>query len=119
MKKTELLNSIAEVKTRSAWSKGVKEYAYMIVENAEDLEDVRSASELLNGAENWTRYSYGGCALAYDGDIAETLCTPSQLKKNRHGQDAPNDRENWCDIQAKALNQAARLIDSILTKTAE
>lgn len=114
MKRTELLNRIAEIKTRSAWSKGVKEYAQMITEKADYLEDVRSATELLNGAGNWTRYSYGGCALAYDGDIAETLCTPSQLKKNRHGQDAPNNKENWCDIQAKALSQAARMIDQII-----
>ena len=114
MKKTELLNRIAEVKTRGAWNKGVKTYALMIVENADDLEDVRSAAELLNGAKNWNEYSYGGCALAYDGDIAETLCAQWELKKNKHGQYAPNRYENWCDVQTKALKQAARMIDQII-----
>lgn len=119
MKRNELLNKIENVKTRSAWSKGVKEYACMIAENADYLENVRSASELLNGAESWKEYSRGGCALIYNGDIAETLCAPWELKKTDGGRKEPNNRETWLDVQTRALYQAARLIDSILTKTAE
>lgn len=114
MKRTELLNRIAEIKTRSAWSKGVKEYAYMIVESADYLEDVRSAAELLNGAESWKEYSYGGGALIYNGDIAETLCAPWELKKTDGGQKEPNRNENWLDVQARALYQAARMVEQII-----
>lgn len=114
MKKTELLNRIAEIKTRGAWSKGVKEYAHMITENADYLEDVRSAAELLNGAENWKEYSYSGCALIYNGDIAATVCAPWELKKTYGGQKEPNRNETWCDVQARALYQAARMVDQII-----
>lgn len=114
MKKTELLNRIAEIKTRSAWNKGVKEYAQMIVENADYLEDVRSAAELLNGAESWKEYSYGGCALIYNGDIAATVCAPWELKKTDGGQKEPNKNETWLDVQTRALYQAARMVDQII-----
>jgi hypothetical protein len=69
--------------------------------------------ELLNGAANWGEYSYGGCALIYDGDIAERLCAPSEYRKTREGQRAPNARETWLDVQARALGQAATLISTV------
>ena len=52
----------------------------MIIENFNDdnFKSVSNRKELekilLNGAENWNQYSYGGCALIYDTDIAVTLC---------------------------------------------
>lgn len=116
MERNELLNKIENVKVRSAWGEGVKEYALMIIENADYIEDITSAKDLLNGAENWKRYSEGGCALAYDGDIAEALCTPSMLRKTANGQKAPNRHERWIDVQTHALYQAAYLINSILSK---
>jgi hypothetical protein len=72
--------------------------------------------ELLNGAANWREYSYGGCALIYDADIAERLCSPSEYRKTREGQRAPNSRETWLDVQARALGQAATLIASALKR---
>ncbi|HZK45919.1 MAG TPA: hypothetical protein VFD34_06795, partial [Clostridia bacterium] len=65
---------------------------------------------LLNGADNWNQYSYGGSALIYDGDIAERLCSPSEYKRSREGERRPNSREEWLDVQARALNQAANMI---------
>ena len=65
---------------------------------------------LLNGAESWSQYSWGGCSLCYDGDIAKRLCTPSELKRTRSGECRPNSREEWLDTQARALIQAANLI---------
>ena len=69
---------------------------------------------LLNGAADWSAYSYGGCALIYDEDIARHYCTPSELRKVTHKDgtisERANARENWLDVQARALNQAARLI---------
>ena len=100
--------------TRSAWGRGVKEYAFELIDTIED-EDAFSnrrmlEKALLNGASNWSEYSWGGCSLIYDGDIAERLCTPSELKKTRNGERKPNHSEEWLDTQARALSQASRII---------
>ena len=101
---------IQSLSPRSAWGRGVQAYALDLLENlAEDnLEPIRE--NLLNGARDWRQYSEGGCALVYDADIAERLCSPSELKRTRGGERQPNGRELWLDCQARALNQAARLI---------
>lgn len=68
-----------------------------------------------NGAESWHDYSWGGCGLIYDGDIAEHYCTPSELKKVHGGERRPNSREEWLDVQARALRQAAgRAADALI-----
>lgn len=115
--KTTLEKIADEVETgytnRSAWNEGVKEYALEMLEDfARDHgEDTApTMADLLNGADNWEQYSWGGCSLIYDGDIAERLCTPSELKRTRNGERRPNSREEWLDVQARALNQAARRI---------
>lgn len=85
----------------------------MLLESFEGDDFVGSPADrkaLLNGADNWRQYSYGGCALIYDSDIAETLCSPSELKKVKGGDRQPNSRESWLDVQARALYQAERLI---------
>lgn len=114
MRKKELLTAIENTKTRSAWARGVKEYAVELVENleVEDIPDCRRDLEkiLLNGAESWEQYSWGGSSLIYDVDIAERLCCPSELKKTRNGERRPNSREQWLDTQARALYQASILI---------
>ena len=80
----ELYKKIEQLKVRSAWSKGVKEYALELIEGAEvELTRDNALTELLNGAENWREYSYGGNALIYDYEVAERLCTPSYLKKKK------------------------------------
>lgn len=65
---------------------------------------------MLDGARDWSEYSYGGCSLVYDGDIAERLCTPSELRKTRGGERNPNCRESWLDVQARALYCAACVV---------
>ena len=62
---------------------------------------------MLNGANDWIQYSWGGSALIYDGNIAERLCTPSELKRTHNGERRPNSHEEWLDVQARALFQAA------------
>ena len=115
----KLYKSIENEKQRSAWNKGVAQYALELVEqlgeqisngyfddfDLSDSKKVRAA--LLNGAADWKQYSWGGCSLIYDGDIAERLCCPSELKKTRNGEHRPNGREEWLDVQARALFQAA------------
>lgn len=107
-------NAIEARKTRSAWSKGVNCYALDLLDNIRDLNEVETRKELetalLNGAPNWSEYSWGGSALIYNGDIAEALCSPSELKRCRGGDWRPNRREEWLDVQARALFQACRLI---------
>ena len=65
---------------------------------------------LLNGADDWKQYSWGGCSFIYDGQIAENLATPSELKRTDDGRLKPNKNEEWLDTQARALYQAFRLI---------
>lgn len=109
-------NAIETRKTRSAWSKGVNNFALDLLENIRDLNgrEVETRKELetalLNGARDWREYSWGGCSLIYNGDIAERLCSPSELKRCRGGEWRPNRREEWLDVQARALYQAFRLI---------
>ena len=110
----ELRKAIEDEKTRSAWDNGKKVYALELLEDfPEDQEFYASPADktaLLNGADDWSQYSWGGCSLIYDGDIAERLCTTSELKKTRHGERRPNSREQWLDTQARALYQAANMI---------
>ena len=120
----KLYQSIENEKQRSAWNKGVTQYALEMVEqlgeqinggyfeelNLTDSKKVRAA--LLNGAADWSQYSWGGCSLIYDSDIAERLCCPSELKKTRNGERRPNSREEWLDVQARALYQAETRICS-------
>lgn len=118
MKTTELIKKIESTPARSAWAKGVKDYAVMIVKLLE-IEEITSEDiknkVLLNGAESWEQYSYGGCALIYDEDIAKSLCTPSELRKvtRKDGtvRQNANSRESWLDVQARALFQANILIN--------
>jgi hypothetical protein len=114
----ELSALVTAMPARSAWRRGVKAYALEMVESAEgELASVSDLKkELLNGAANWREYSYGGCALIYDADIAELLCSPSEYRRTREGQRAPNSRESWLDVQARALGQAATLITTVVKK---
>lgn len=115
------INSIATIRQiieaanpRSAWGRGVKAYALELLEdlpvNASNGSIASLEADLLNGARNWSQYSWGGCSLIYDEDIASRLCTPSELKKTRNGERRPNSREEWLDVQARALNRAANNI---------
>ena len=115
-------------KYRGAWGRGVNAYALELVEELRERaayegrnpEPGKECREwMLNGAQDWAQYSWGGSSLIYDGDIAERLCTPSELKKTRHGERRPNSQEEWLDTQARALTQAcnrvARVYRSIVT----
>ena len=67
-------------KDRSAWDKGVTAYALELVEELKE----RAADEgrtpepgaecrewMLNGAQDWNQYFWGGSSLIYNDDIAE------------------------------------------------
>ena len=117
MTKRELIKAISASKARSAWAKGVKWYALNLVEESykQDTDIVKvNMSIYLDGAETWKEYSYGGCALVYDYDIAKRLCTPSELKKTDFGHKQPNGSVTWLDVQARALKQAHSLIAELI-----
>lgn len=104
---------------RSAWDKAVTLYALDLLddvqEGANNMERLPiDGAELerwaLNGANNWHQYSWGGCSLCYDKQIAERICTPSELKRKHGGAYEPNSRETWLDVQARALYQAIERI---------
>jgi hypothetical protein len=111
---SQLREAIENEPARSAWSKGVKLYALDLIEEMPATREFYGSpadkKDLLNGADSWQQYSEGGGALIYDGDIAERLCSPSEYKRSKGGQNPPNAREQWLDTQARALYQAERLI---------
>lgn len=131
----EVREAIEHRKNRSAWNRGVKEYALELCETLKEsieggyicdidhMTPVMLENALLNGAKDWQHpndlyrhwvvFSWGGSALIYDPDIAKRLCTPSELKRTNNGERRPNSREEWLDVQARALYQAARLILSV------
>lgn len=118
----QIRTELTSRKDRSAWSQGVTAYAQELVDTMEESaaynqHDPETWQEchaaMLNGARDWNQYSWGGSALIYDGDIAERLCTPSELKKTRNGERRPNNREEWLDTQARALYQACRRVTSL------
>ena len=111
--KRDIIHELKSRKDRSTWSTAVTSDAIEIIDGLEgetvEADGIRDFErQLLNGAQDWSAYSYGACALVYDCDIAERYCTPSELKRTRHGERRPNDHEEWLDVQARALYQAAR-----------
>lgn len=110
---------LAATKPRTAWDKGVKKIAENLLDKYEEIAQYREGSDpvppltektVLNGANSWEQYCYGGCAMIYDREIAKTLCTPSELRRTDFGRKAPNSRESWMDVQVRAHVQAWVLI---------
>ena len=113
----KMRQAIESQPARSAWGRGVKTYALEMIDNLEEYNggEVPSGTKemmdwLLNGANDWKQASEGGSWLIYNGDIAQRLCGPSELKKVAGGNRQPNKRETWIDVQARALYQASNLL---------
>lgn len=128
---TRIREEVEARTTRSAWSHGVEAYALDLVDELEeateggyfDLSDLEASKlvdrAMLNGAQDWNQYSWGGSSLCYDGQIAERLCNPSELKKTRNGERRPNSREEWLDVQARALFQASNRVKEAIRAALE
>ena len=116
----QAMQTLEQRKDRSAWDRGVTAYAVDMLQqiadyykdgyiSSDDLSNCTACqTAALNGARNWSEYSWGGSALVYDWEIAASLCTPSELKRTRNGERRPNSQEEWLDVQARALYQAFR-----------
>lgn len=115
MKYYELMEKVNNLKTCSAWDKGVAHYAEVLLDCVDPMEEVAEnlKETLLNGAKNWPEYSWGGCAYIDNESIAKVLCTPSELKKKKGGKLKPNSGEEWLDTQARACFQACRLLEKL------
>ena len=119
-----ILDELNARKCRGTWDNAVNTYAVELVESLDDWDkQPESVAELrkmlLNGADDWKAYSWGGSSLVYNWDIAERLCSPSELKRvtNKNGlRDYPNSWEHWLDVQARALYQAANRVAEIANK---
>lgn len=112
-------NIEAEFKPRSKWDQGVKETALAVLDSLDMPETVlpdRFGSRralLLNGADNWREYSYGGCALVCNVDIAARFFTSSEMRRymaDGHDASMAFRGEPLLDLQARALSQAERVI---------
>lgn len=117
MQVNAIIAELANQRTRSAWERGVVAYAESMLDDLEPEEELCPKTVekvLLNGAPSWHDYSWGGCALIYDSDIAERLCSPSELRRSDNGRCRPNAREEWLDTQARACFQAAQLVKRIV-----
>ncbi len=120
----KVLADLDALPARSAWDRGVKQYALDILAGAvkESLVSLPALagdrglfhSVCLYGARDWKEYSYGACALVYDADIAQRLCTRTWLLQTDGGRRAPNNRETWLDVQAHALAQAESLLYTVI-----
>lgn len=110
---------LMEKKDRSCWKRGVNVYALELMNYLMDEIDyfdgnIFNRQEvylfLLNGAKDWEEYSYGGCSLIYDAEIAGRLCNQTELKRTKGGEYSPFRGGTWLDVQARALEQAARRV---------
>lgn len=122
----ELKNKLEEEQkhARGAYQRGVYEYAFELLDNiadnyittAEELEHLESITNLkeraLNGAENWTQYSWGGCSLCYNYDILSRLFCKSIVKKYENA-DTVRGR-HLLDWQALAISKAFSKINFII-----
>ena len=115
-------------KNLSKWKKGVYDYAEEMLDDLDDFiiefNDIHDKTDiilnfgkqLLNGAPNTRAYSWGGCSLIYNEDIAQRLCTTSELKKKDYGRLQPTSKIEWLDLQARAIYQAIILLKNILNE---
>jgi len=98
----------------SKWQEGVNLYTDELREFLSDEGLEPTLENMLNGASNWSDFSYGGSSFIYDYDIAERLATPSEIKcrtrKDGSFNSMANARETWLDVQARALYQASRKV---------
>jgi hypothetical protein len=126
----KIIDAIKAQKPRSAWNRGVKAYALELAESLDwffetgelTKDDLKKAHRLtlgmLNGADSWEDFSWGGCSLIYNADIAERLCTRSELMRNDFGRRDPGGFEKWLDVQGRALDQASWLVVEAADKIA-
>ncbi len=122
----DIREKIANSNASTAWKKGVRDYAedlfdhyvrdYKHLEETAELQEPVTEKDLLNGAQDWNEYSYGGCALVDDSEICETMCTPHDQIRYDYGNSPFRRGEEWLSVQARALRAASGLVMRIANK---
>lgn len=81
------------------------------LEECDDVDDV-TMTLLLNGADDWYQYSWGGCSLVYTYDLAERLLTADEFEqwKNDEFLQEKQDGTYFLNLQAGVLQYASSLI---------
>ena len=109
-----VMTALENRKDRSAWNKGVTAYAVELVEKCQEENWELNEQKMLNGAQNWRDFSGSGFTFIYDEDIAERLCTKTELKRTNNGRKQPNNSQTWLDLQGIALEQACnRVLETV------
>lgn len=117
----DIRNELENCSARSAWDRGVRDFAVDMFEKYLERRNLSiwdgsvrigkiTEEDLLDGAKNWSRYSRDGNYLVYDQDICRALCSQRDQKRTQDGKFPPNDKEDWIDFQARALQQAAQKV---------
>lgn len=87
---SEIKKELEARKDRSAWGRGVNAYALELLEElreraAYEGRDPKPGKEcrewMLNGAQNWSAYSWGGSALIYNGDMPKDFAPRPSSRK--------------------------------------
>lgn len=122
----QLKNKLEEEQkhAKGIYQKAICQYAFELVDNIADnyittpeelghLENITNLKErALNGATNWSQYSWSGCSLCYNYDILERLFCKSIVKKYENA-DSVRGR-HLLDYQAAALSRAFSKINFII-----
>lgn len=120
----ETYTEIKNARCASYWERGVVKYAVEVLEKWEHIPrspcvpcpctKAELEKALLLGASDWREYSYSGRSLYKDNSIRNRLLSPSQLKDRSGG--GIRNGGTWYDVQARALEQAFRLISRYALK---
>lgn len=125
MAKVILISEITSIikvscKPRSAWDKGVKQWALDLLDGMDNKAEFSSLTSLLlealSGSLDWKQYCYDDKGIISDYSIVEAFCTPTEKQRyiSRLGAlRAPNADETWMDVQVKAATQAWDLIERV------
>lgn len=113
--KSAIVAKIVDTPAHSAWDKGVKKFAVDLFKYIAADRDVVgifciSAEDVPGYDGDWWEFSFHGNRLVHDSDIAETLCTPSELKRKKGGALPPKRGRTWRDVQVQALEEAWCLV---------
>jgi len=116
----EIYAEINSRPARSAWNKGVRDYAAELFDfyareskglaDSDILTEKVTEADLLNGAQDWNEYSYGGSSLIYDADICKRLCTKRERERKHDGELSPGKGATWLGLQGLALMQASKIV---------
>lgn len=110
----KVLNEKLQSKRLSCWNRGVIYYCYDLLEKVEEKDLPNNffylEKLLLNGADNWQDFSWGGKSLLNNFSICDRLTTPTERKRTKNGLLDFNTYEKWLDVQARGLEQGFHLI---------